>query len=93
MFVRESTRIYANGFELIRGLFFLMSKSKDMGNPWPAGVSKPAQRALAGAGYTRLEHLANARESDLLKLHGMGPKAMGALKQALAEKGLTLKQA
>jgi DNA-directed RNA polymerase alpha subunit len=52
-------------------------------------VSKPAERALAGAGYTRLEQLAKARESDLLKLHGMGPKAMDALKKALAEKGLS----
>jgi DNA-directed RNA polymerase alpha subunit len=66
-----------------------MSKSKHDDNSWPAGVSKPAERALAGAGYTRLEQLAKARESDLLKLHGMGPKAMDALKKALAEKGLS----
>ncbi len=49
----------------------------------------PAQRALAGAGYTHLEQLAKAREIDLLKLHGMGPKASDALKMALAEKGLS----
>jgi hypothetical protein len=66
-----------------------MSKSKNDENSWPAGVSKPAQRALASAGYIRLEQLAHACESDLLKLHGMGPKAMDALRKALAEKGLT----
>jgi DNA-directed RNA polymerase alpha subunit len=66
-----------------------MSTSMDANNPWPAGVAKPAQRALAGAGYTRLEQLNQVRESDLLKLHGMGPKAMNALRTALAEKGLS----
>ncbi len=66
-----------------------MSTSKPSDNPWPAGVGKPAQRALAGAGYTRLEQLTKARESDLLKLHGMGPKAMGVLKNALSERGLS----
>ena len=66
-----------------------MSKTKQPANPWPAGVAKPAQRALAGAGYTRLEQLAKARENDLLKLHGMGPKAIDALKIALAEQGLS----
>jgi DNA-directed RNA polymerase alpha subunit len=66
-----------------------MNMSKTSDNPWPAGVSKPAQRALAGAGFTCLEQLANVRESELLKLHGMGPKAMDALKKALAGKGLT----
>lgn len=64
-----------------------MSRTKTSYNPWPAGVSKPAQRALAGAGYIRLEQLKEVRESELLKLHGMGPKAVNALRAALAEKG------
>jgi DNA-directed RNA polymerase alpha subunit len=55
---------------------------------FPKGVSNPARRALAGAGYTRLEQLASVSEADLRKLHGMGPKALDALKQALAERGL-----
>ena len=69
-----------------------MSKSQESSNPWPAGVAKPAQRALASAGYTRLEQLAGIRKSDLLKLHGMGPKAVNALLAALAEKGLSFAQ-
>lgn len=64
-----------------------MSKTKTSYNPWPAGVGKPAQRALVGAGYIRLEQLKKVRESELLKLHGMGPKAVNALRAALAEKG------
>lgn len=57
---------------------------------FPKGVGNPARRALAGAGYTRLDQLTAAREGDLRKLHGMGPKALGILKQALADRGLSL---
>lgn len=63
--------------------------SNPFGNDFPAGLSKPAQRALAAAGYTRLEQLAAVSEADLLKLHGMGPKALGQLRQALAAKGMS----
>ncbi|WP_411502219.1 DNA-binding protein [Brevibacillus centrosporus] len=52
-------------------------------------MAKPAQRALAQAGFFRLEQLAKVSEAELLKLHGMGPKAMGQLRAALAEKGLS----
>lgn len=57
------------------------------GTPLPAGLSRPAQRALAAAGYTDLEQLTSARESDLRALHGMGPKALRQLRDALAELG------
>lgn len=56
---------------------------------WPKGVARPAQRALAGAGYQRLEQLAEISEAELKKLHGMGPKAIGLLREALAAQGLT----
>jgi len=36
-------------------------------------LSAPARRALSGAGYTRLDTLADVSEPDLKKLHGMGP--------------------
>ena len=54
---------------------------------FPPKLSKPAQRALANAGYTRLDQLTKVREADLAKLHGMGPKALGQLRAALAERG------
>lgn len=53
----------------------------------PASLAKPAQRALAGAGYTRLEQFASTTESELSALHGMGPKALEQLRQALAARG------
>ncbi|MBT2691194.1 DNA-binding protein [Bacillus sp. ISL-47] len=54
----------------------------------PVKLAKPAQRALEGAGFYQLEQLAGATETDILKLHGMGPNAMEKLRKALAEKGL-----
>ncbi|MEZ4657833.1 MAG: DUF1801 domain-containing protein [Caldilineaceae bacterium] len=62
---------------------------KQVAAPWPKGVAAPAQRALAAAGYTHLEQLTAATESELAALHGMGPKALAVLRAALLEKGLT----
>ena len=55
----------------------------------PAGVAKPAQRALANAGITSLEALAKVPEAKVAALHGMGPKALEALRAAMAAKGLS----
>ena len=52
-------------------------------------LSAPARRALFAAGYTRMEQLTSATEAEILGLHGMGPKALGWLKEAMAEKGLS----
>ncbi|HLZ58139.1 MAG TPA: DNA-binding protein [Ktedonosporobacter sp.] len=54
----------------------------------PMGLAKPAQRALAGAGYWRLEQFTRVSEADLLKLHGMGPRALGLIREALAARDL-----
>ena len=56
----------------------------------PAGLSAPARRALAGAGVTRLEDVAAFTETELMKLHGMGPKALQTLRRALAAKGMVI---
>jgi len=57
-----------------------------------SGLSKlaaPAQRALASAGIQRLEQLTKFTEAEIKHLHGMGPNALGKLRQALADKGLS----
>ncbi len=46
----------------------------------PAGLSQPALRALARAGYTSLDQLATIKDPDLLKLHGLGPKGIATLR-------------
>jgi mannose-6-phosphate isomerase-like protein (cupin superfamily) len=67
-----------------------MSKQAiDYQSDFPAGLSNPARRALAGAGYWRLEQLAAVNEAELARLHGMGPKGIRLLRSALAEKGLS----
>jgi hypothetical protein len=64
------------------------SPTNDQASDFPPKLAAPAQRALAGAGYTRLEQLTRVSEEELKKLHGMGPKAIGQLRQAMAEAGL-----
>ncbi|HEY9225637.1 MAG TPA: hypothetical protein VIP11_03250 [Gemmatimonadaceae bacterium] len=58
----------------------------------PRGVSKPAQRALASIGVTRLAQLTRHRREELLALHGFGPKALRELERAMAELGLEFKK-
>jgi hypothetical protein len=53
----------------------------------PTGLAKPAQRALAEAGYVRLEQFTKVSEADVRRLHGMGPKALDLIRRALAAKG------
>ncbi|HEU4327270.1 MAG TPA: hypothetical protein VFS21_29295 [Roseiflexaceae bacterium] len=54
----------------------------------PAKLGMPARRALEVAGYTRLAQLTAVSEKELLKLHGMGPKGIRILREALAVQGL-----
>ncbi|MGW5359961.1 hypothetical protein [Actinopolymorpha pittospori] len=59
------------------------------GEDFPAALSQPARRALIAAGFSRIDHLAGVSEQDLLRLHGVGPKVIRQLRQALAEIGMT----
>lgn len=54
-------------------------------------IGAPATRALASIGVTRLDQLADRSESELLALHGFGPKALRIIRDALAENGLRLR--
>jgi hypothetical protein len=62
-----------------------MQDRTEPGAELPANLSAPARRALEGAGYTTLDALTRVRADDLLLLHGMGPKALAQLREALAE--------
>ncbi|WP_437314827.1 DNA-binding protein [Sorangium sp. So ce385] len=53
----------------------------------PKGIGKPATRALALMGVSRLDQVARFSEAQLLSLHGVGPKAIGVLKAALEAQG------
>lgn len=54
-------------------------------------IGRPARAALAIAGVTRLEQLTSWSERDLLALHGVGPKAVRILREALGERGLSFR--
>jgi hypothetical protein len=53
-------------------------------------IGAPATRALAHLGVTRLDELTAWSRARLLAAHGVGPKAVGILEAALAERGLRL---
>jgi hypothetical protein len=54
-------------------------------------IGGPALRALATAGIRSLGALTRWSEHDLLQLHGMGPKGVRLLKEALAGQGRRLR--
>jgi hypothetical protein len=53
-------------------------------------IGVPATRALQLAGYTGLGQLAGVPRATLAALHGVGPKALRILDEALAGHGLRL---
>ena len=48
----------------------------------------PARGALEHAGISTLVKLSQYSERDILKLHGVGPKSIPTLRQALQDAGL-----
>jgi len=56
-------------------------------------LSNPARKALEHHGITTLQKLSAFTEREILRLHGMGPRSMPMLRDALHAKGLTFKPA
>lgn len=54
-------------------------------------VGRPATAALERAGITTLPQVAALSAAELLALHGVGPKAVRLLREALAGEGLALR--
>jgi hypothetical protein len=74
----------------VSGTLKLGGKSKNtQKSDLPAKLGAPAERALAGAGIKKLKQLTKFTEAEIKQLHGVGPNAVGKLRQALAEKGLS----
>lgn len=76
---------------MLKKVIPMVKKPSDGEHDFPKSIGKPAQRALLAAGYQRLQDLSSATEQELLDLHGFGPKALGILRQTLAEQGLRFK--
>lgn len=60
---------------------------------FPDGIGGPALRALHGAGVASMADLEAWTEADLRALHGMGPRALGILRDALAASGRGFRRA
>jgi hypothetical protein len=57
----------------------------------PDAIGKTAARELSRNGITSLLEVAGHSREELLAIHGVGPKAIAILSDALAAKGLDYK--
>ncbi|WP_216216704.1 helix-hairpin-helix domain-containing protein [Amycolatopsis aidingensis] len=55
---------------------------------FPHGIGRVARRELALHGYTRYDQLTGVSSAELLRIHGVGPKAIRILEEELAARGL-----
>ncbi|MCR9014875.1 hypothetical protein [Aquiflexum gelatinilyticum] len=63
-------------------------KTKKQPSGWISKLAAPARRALENQGISELSILAKYKESEILKLHGIGPSSIPILRQALSDEGL-----
>ncbi|MDX8142775.1 hypothetical protein SK854_11680 [Lentzea sp. BCCO 10_0061] len=54
---------------------------------FPASIGKVATRELTAHGYTTFDSLTKVSAKTLLKIHGVGPKAIRILGEELAAQG------
>jgi hypothetical protein len=89
--VRLLDRLLQQGWQaaapkrLVAGRGPATAASRTIGLP---AVGRPAAAALGLAGITTLGEVAKHTEAELLHLHGVGPKAVRVLREALAASGL-----
>lgn len=58
----------------------------------PDEIGKTAARVLALHGISSLERVADHSKKELLAVHGVGPKAIAILGEALAARGLHFRE-
>lgn len=61
-------------------------------NAFLALLVRPARSALVKEGILKLEQLACYSEKEILKLHGIGPASLPAMRAELAKIGLSFKK-
>ena len=67
-----------------------MSLNEDPDVDFPRGIGGPATGALKHAGYFRMSQLDGVPAKDILALHGVGPKAVRLLQEALTEQHMRM---
>ncbi|MER5966399.1 hypothetical protein [Streptomyces sp. NPDC002057] len=76
--------------QLAAALAAAEASADEPGGDLPAGIGRPATRALLGAGLTTLDQVAQRTRRELLAMHGVGPKAVRILAETLEERGASL---
>ena len=70
-----------------------MTRAVQDSDPWESlKLAAPARRALAGAGLLSLRDLTGVTRAEVAALHGMGPRALTVLDQALYALGTEFKK-
>tara|TARA_B100000902_G_C27237947_1_gene878449 strand:- start:612 stop:824 length:213 start_codon:yes stop_codon:yes gene_type:complete len=64
---------------------------KEVEKTFPFYLAKPAQRALAKEGITKLYDLSRFTKSEIRELHGIGPDSMQKIKYDLIEQEIRFK--
>jgi predicted flap endonuclease-1-like 5' DNA nuclease len=59
----------------------------------PRSIGRPATNALHLEGIYRLDQVAERSEQELMALHGVGPRAIRLLREALAAEGTSFSTA
>jgi len=66
-----------------------VTQSVELPAEFPPSIGKVAHRALAQHGYTSWEQLTTVTSAELLRIHGVGPKAVTILGEELAARRLS----
>ncbi|WPF83692.1 hypothetical protein SANBI_001387 [Sanguibacter sp. 4.1] len=66
-------------------------RDDDLGNELTSRIGKVARRVLEERGVTRYDQLTGWTTTDLLDLHGIGPKAVRILSEELESRGTTFR--
>ena len=89
--VRDLDRLLRQAWETMAPKRLVAAHTPDAAEARTAGlppIGRPATRALAQADITTLAQVAEHTEAELLDLHGVGPKAIRILREALTAEGL-----
>jgi len=68
----------------------ILRTESDVGN-FPLSIGKVASRELVAQGIHSIKQTVRYTEKELLAIHGVGPKAVGIIKEELAKEKLGLK--
>ncbi len=89
---KKFIRICKQGHSFIKSIDCPLCPVCEASQSYLSSLSAPVQRALQSQGIKTLKQLSSYSESELLKLHGIGPSSIPKLKSTLKRVGLSLKK-